>query len=125
MASAVLSIKPAIQLAVYEATRARLLKRWQASALSAGHAFLLGAFARAFATVLVFPYIRAKFMLKNEKSLSANGDSSSIRDLIASMHRAMALVVERQGLAGLYKGLPEELARATTSAALLMAVRSG
>merc|ERR1719215_1161766 len=105
MASAVLSLKPAIQLATYEATRARLLKRWQATSLSVGHAFLLGAFARAFATVLVFPYIRAKFMLKNEKSLSTNGSgsSSSIGDLISSMHRAMALVVERQGLGGLYK----------------------
>eukprot|EP00444_Apocalathium_aciculiferum_P071103 CAMPEP_0183559386 /NCGR_PEP_ID=MMETSP0371-20130417/91556_1 /TAXON_ID=268820 /ORGANISM="Peridinium aciculiferum, Strain PAER-2" /LENGTH=313 /DNA_ID=CAMNT_0025767185 /DNA_START=8 /DNA_END=947 /DNA_ORIENTATION=- len=129
VASAVLSLKPAIQLATFEAIKSRLLSRREgkaATALSTGQAFLLGAIARAFATILVFPVIRAKFMAKNMKGQS-NGDAKAggggFLDVIAGLYRAMELVVRQSGVADLYCGLPQELARATTSAALLMAVR--
>eukprot|EP00449_Zooxanthella_nutricula_P043998 CAMPEP_0198599922 /NCGR_PEP_ID=MMETSP1462-20131121/147540_1 /TAXON_ID=1333877 /ORGANISM="Brandtodinium nutriculum, Strain RCC3387" /LENGTH=197 /DNA_ID=CAMNT_0044331623 /DNA_START=9 /DNA_END=598 /DNA_ORIENTATION=- len=119
LASALLSAKPAVQLATFEWVRSWLLRRRGAgaSALSAAQAFLLGALARAFATVVVFPYIRAKFMLKNMERAGAAAGGDGVLAPLRGMHRAMALVVQRQGVGGLYQGLWQELARATTSAA--------
>jgi hypothetical protein len=61
----VLGLKPAVQNAVFEALKARVLKRVGAAAkeLSALQAFCLGAIARAIATLLVFPCTRAKVLM--------------------------------------------------------------
>ena len=65
----VLCLRPAIQFAVFERLKAwKLAARQNASAptstvsLSALEAFVLGALARAVATVAVYPYTRAKVM---------------------------------------------------------------
>lgn len=127
-ASAVLSVKPAIQLAVFEAMKARLLAGKAVKnvlpSLSTSQAFFLGAFARAVATLIAFPYIRAKWMLKNMKSADGDGpNSGGILQLIVGMHKALFRLYETSGCAGLYHGLVPEVTRAALSVAVLMAVR--
>lgn len=127
-ASVVLSVKPGIQFMAFEALKLRLLRKSasQASTLSVGQVFLLGALARALATVVVFPLIRAKCMLKNIKgdvSSDTTPQRSAVMELLLGLHRTMAMIVRDSGIAGLYRGMPQELVRATMSAALLMAIR--
>lgn len=126
MPSLLLSLKPAIQLVVFEAMKKRFLRAQlaasaQVATLSAGTAFVFGAIARAVSTLIVFPYMRAKFMLKN-MSTSADDGAKKVNPLVG-MHLALLQVVQQQGFQGLYNGLPTELLRGVSSAALLMAVR--
>ena len=59
----VLCLRPAIQYTIFERLRQVLLRRQKGrGALSAAEAFVLGAIARAVATLVVYPYIRAKVM---------------------------------------------------------------
>lgn len=121
MAMTVLTIKPGLQLAVFEAIKSRILLQRRRSGvpgaelLSGSQAFLLGALARAVATIIVFPYIRGKVML--QRGEEANGNP------LVALHRVMFNVAKRDGFAGLYQGMPQELLRATMSAALMFAVR--
>eukprot|EP00928_Gymnodinium_smaydae_P018042 TRINITY_DN16873_c0_g1_i1.p1 TRINITY_DN16873_c0_g1~~TRINITY_DN16873_c0_g1_i1.p1 ORF type:complete len:304 (+),score=41.87 TRINITY_DN16873_c0_g1_i1:45-956(+) len=127
--SIILCMKPALQLAMFEAMKSRLLRSRRArsmtlldgAALSVGEAFFTGALARALATIMVFPYMRAKFALK--AGLGAASRSSGSDNAVVGLHRAMLWVVRQQGFKGLYVGLYQELVRATMSAALLMAIR--
>lgn len=69
-ASLVLCANPSIQYTVFDQLKALLLARAAArrggdkGALTALQAFLLGALAKAIATVITFPYIRAKVVLQ-------------------------------------------------------------
>lgn len=69
-ASLVLCANPAIQYTVFDQLKALLLARaaprrgGAKGALTALQAFLLGALAKAIATVITFPYIRAKVVLQ-------------------------------------------------------------
>jgi len=121
--SILLAAKPAIQLAFFEALKTRYFARSRngTAALSAGMAFVCGAAARALSTLIVFPYQRAKVMLKNMPKDTAD----SLRDVnpFVGMHLALMHVVKSQGLAGVYLGLSSELVRGVLSAALLMMVR--
>ena len=115
----VLTIKPGLQLAFFEQMKSRILLQRQggrrADVLSSTQAFMLGALARAIATVLVFPYIRGKVMLQRGEEEQGNP--------LAALHRVMFSVARREGFVGLYQGLPQELLRAVLSAALMFAVR--
>mmetsp|Transcript_13318 Transcript_13318/g.20209 ORF Transcript_13318/g.20209 Transcript_13318/m.20209 type:complete len:97 (-) Transcript_13318:23-313(-) len=69
--------------------------------------------ARAVATVVVFPFIRAKVMAQ------ANSDSDnnkSMLETVVAMHR-------EGGLSQLFQGLGPELTRGVLSAALMMMVK--
>lgn len=128
--SAILCIKPAVQFAFFEAIKARVLQRASVklpkggpspAALTMGQAFVAGAIARALATLIVFPYMRAKFALK--AGLGAESGAARQSNPFVGLHWALWWVAQQQGIQGLYMGLPQELTRATMSAALLMAVR--
>ena len=84
-------------------------------ALSGVQAFALGALSRAVATIIVFPYIRGKVLL--QRGEQANGNA------LVALHRVMLRCAQEQGVGGLYQSLPQELMRATLSAALMFAVR--
>jgi len=122
VAMLILTIKPGLQLAVFESVKQRLLVwRRDASpmkgldALSGVQAFLLGALSRAVATILVFPYIRGKVLLQRGEKAHGNP--------LVSLHRVMLRCAQQQGIIGLYQSMPQELMRATLSAALMFAVR--
>merc|ERR1712217_318727 len=80
-----------------------------------------GALARALSTLIVFPYQRAKVMLKNMPKSGAEAECDV--NPFLGMHLALLHVIRNQGLAGMYLGLPSELVRGVPSAALLMMVR--
>ena len=134
----VLCLKPAIQYTVYEQVKrimlaARRVKRLASkggdrthdedgggsdhSSLHAAEAFFLGMFARIVATMLTYPYLRAKVMLQSNNNSSSDGNKKkTIPQMIAEQ-------LSTGGVSGLYQGIGPELTRGVFSAALMMMVK--
>ena len=119
----VLCLKPAIQYTVYEQVKqiviaARRLKA-QGNAivddsLSAAEAFFLGMFARIVATMLTYPYLRAKVLLQSTYG------NAKVKPTIPQM---IAEQLSKGGVWGMYQGIGPELTRGVFSAALMMMVK--
>ena len=110
-AQAVLCIKPAIQDSVYDR-----IKLWIAKgkALTTLQAFVTGAIARTIATLIVYPYIRAKAI--RQSSNSREMEASSTPQLLLKM-------IRREGIFAVYRGIEAELTRGVTSAAIMLATK--
>lgn len=140
-AYAVLCLKPAIQYTVYEQVKrvvlaARRVKDMarrrerrgggpsrddddndassSSSSLGAAEAFFLGMFARVIATMLTYPYLRAKVMLQSTYG------NATIKPTILQM---IGEQLNTGGVWGLYQGIGPELTRGVFSAALMMMVK--
>jgi len=119
----ILCLKPAIQYTVFEQVKLVVLANRRAAsgggrrkggkeALSAAEAFFLGMVARTVATVVVFPYLRAKVMLQSSKA----EDGGGIPAMVARMYND-------GGMAEIFQGIGPELTRGVLSAALMMMVK--
>mmetsp|Transcript_14390 Transcript_14390/g.33264 ORF Transcript_14390/g.33264 Transcript_14390/m.33264 type:complete len:302 (-) Transcript_14390:163-1068(-) len=113
----VLCLKPAITYAIFNKLKAVVIaKKTQASkALTALEAFVIGAIARGVATIIVFPYTRAKILVKSHKPVEGEAPPS-----IAG---AVAKVLKDEGFFALYKGCVPEVSRGVLSAALMLAAK--
>ncbi|ETI47216.1 hypothetical protein L914_08238 [Phytophthora nicotianae] len=128
----VLCLQPAIQYTVFERLKGVYLRKFkQASqALGALEAFVLGAIARSIATLVLFPYIRAKVLMQsNKKKLSTAADQEQgqsntcaepKKDTIAS---TLQRVYTEEGPLALYRGLGPELTRGALSSALMLMIK--
>lgn len=119
----VLCLKPAIQYMVYDQIKKVFLAarpppqggaKKVAQSLSAAEAFLLGMFARVVATMLTYPYLRAKILLQ-----SAPGNAKTKPSIPGMIAQQLA----DGGLGGVYQGIGPELTRGVFSAALMMTVK--
>ena len=82
--------------------------------LNAAEAFFLGMFARVVATMLTYPYLRAKVMLQSTYK------NATVKPTIPEM---IAEQYSTGGVWGLYQGIGPELTRGVFSAALMMMVK--
>lgn len=119
----VLCLKPAIQYTVYEQVKQIVLTARQLKAhgnavvdesLSAAEAFFLGMFARIVATMLTYPYLRAKVLLQSTYG------NAKVKPTIPQM---IAEQLSKGGFWGMYQGIGPELTRGVFSAALMMMVK--
>lgn len=119
----VLCLKPAIQYTVYEQVKSIVLAGRRAAAsgrtavedsLTAAEAFFLGMFARIVATMLTYPYLRAKVMLQSTYG------NAKVKPTIPQM---IGEQISHGGLTALYQGIGPELTRGVFSAALMMMVK--
>jgi hypothetical protein len=119
----VLCLKPAIQYTVYEQVKQIVIgaRRLQAhgkaavdDSLSAAEAFFLGMFARIVATMLTYPYLRAKVLLQSTYG------NAKVKPTIPQM---IAEQLSKGGVWGMYQGIGPELTRGVFSAALMMMVK--
>eukprot|EP00617_Octactis_speculum_P021400 CAMPEP_0185747992 /NCGR_PEP_ID=MMETSP1174-20130828/6639_1 /TAXON_ID=35687 /ORGANISM="Dictyocha speculum, Strain CCMP1381" /LENGTH=183 /DNA_ID=CAMNT_0028423441 /DNA_START=90 /DNA_END=641 /DNA_ORIENTATION=+ len=116
----VLCMKPAIQYSIYDHLRTFHLGERRKGAqratteLSASQAFLLGALSRAVATIVVYPYIRAKVLLQAERTSDAKG--GCIQDILRRVFRS-------EGFLALYRGVEPELFRGMLSSAIMLMVK--
>jgi solute carrier family 25 (peroxisomal adenine nucleotide transporter), member 17 len=153
-AYSLLCFKPALQYTVYEQAKSMVLQRRRQrqqhyrnssnstsstinTSLSAAEAFALGMVARTIATVLVFPFLRAKVLMQTSSSTTASGSGSNKKGIPNAVQRSseddemtkttMSVVLYRQyqraGLAGLYQGIGPELTRGIFSAALMLMIK--
>lgn len=109
----VLCLRPAIQYSIYDSLKRAMTAKRREKALGAGEAFLLGAFSRAVATVLLYPYARAKTVRMTEKN---GGEPRSVGQVVRG-------ILKDEGAAGLFKGLAPELLRGVFSAAIMLMVK--
>lgn len=109
----VLCFKPAIQYTVFEQVKRILLKGKSRKTLTAAESFLLGMVARTVATVVVFPYVRAKVMMQTAKE----------REETTSIVALLTKIYQEQGLKGWFQGLGPELTRGIFSAALMLMIK--
>eukprot|EP00536_Pseudo-nitzschia_multiseries_P006439 jgi/Psemu1/255388/estExt_Genewise1Plus.C_1360020 len=145
----ILCFKPALQYTTFEQVKAWILKlrsiqrgtkhqqyqpqnfdSSQAPAqLSAAEAFLLGMFSRTVATLVVFPFVRAKVRLQSLGKRGTGTESSLPSSVPTSPPPSQSiwkLLLENYtqgGRKALYQGLGPELARGVLSAALMMMVK--
>lgn len=115
----VLCLKPSIQYTVFEQIKQIVLAgrrkkggQRKLQSLSAMEAFFLGMVARTIATILTFPYLRAKVLLQAQAS-NSNTTKVSIPEMLGNMYRT-------GGIESLYQGIGPELTRGVLSAALMM-----
>lgn len=130
----VLCLKPSIQYTVFEQIKRIVLlsrqnnhrsssssgsngKRLQS--LTAMEAFFLGMLARTIATILTFPYLRAKVMLQARAAASSDSSDKSKNTQI-SIPGMLAEMYQTGGISTVYQGIGPELTRGVLSAALMM-----
>jgi adenine nucleotide transporter 17 len=106
-ASAVLCINPAIQFACYESGKTRILDAFATKSLTSAQAFFLGAFAKAVATLITYPFVRVKILLQGNKDCEGKSMTEVFKDLY------------NMGIAEIYKGLWPQLTRGVLGAALM------
>lgn len=118
----VLGLKPAVQNAVFEALKARVLKRVGSAAkeLSALQAFCLGAIARAVATLLVFPCTRAKVLMMTRGQDASSEPAGAPQPRAQGLREVLGQVVREEGVLALYQGVKPELIRGVLSAAVML-----
>ncbi|XP_035786515.1 peroxisomal membrane protein PMP34-like [Anopheles albimanus] len=113
--SLLLVINPAIQFMVYEALKRRLTEgRPSSSSPSAITFFSIGAIAKMIATVLTYPLQLVQTKLRHgnaDKSLNLPSDIDTVQLLL--------IILKRQGVAGLYRGLEAKLLQTVLTAALM------
>jgi len=121
----VLCFKPAIQYMVFDQVKAIWVKPRKNKTLGAGEAFLLGMIARTIATMICFPYVRAKVLLQKAKSGDGvvNGVASDGTPKDLTMTSVLASAFEADGIGGLYQGVGPELTRGIFSAALMLMIK--
>jgi solute carrier family 25 (peroxisomal adenine nucleotide transporter), member 17 len=120
-----LCFKPALQYTVYEQVKQIVLRRprRQNKNLSAGEAFVLGMFARTVATILVFPFLRAKVLMQTSSNNATTG-SSSLPEGGTSSVRVLADQYRKFGiLKGWYQGIAPELTRGIFASALMLMIK--
>merc|ERR1712233_91029 len=79
------------------------------ASLGAGESFLIGAIARAIATVLIFPFIRAKIVMQAEKTMGVK--------------ECLSKIYKEGGFKNLYRGLNAELVRGVFSSAVTLMIK--
>ncbi len=118
----VLCLKPSIQYTVFEQVKQIMLARKRISGkktkrseetLTATEAFLLGMVARTVATVVVYPYLRAKVMLQSQKDDTDSTTKPNIPSMILKMY-------SNGGMGECFQGIGPELTRGVFSAALML-----
>lgn len=108
-----LSMSPSLTNTIFTQVRLALLKarkRPLDAALGAGESFLIGAIARGIATVLIYPFIRAKIVMQANKTMGVKECLSQI-------------VKEKGGFWNLYRGLNAELIRGVFSSAVTLMLK--
>jgi adenine nucleotide transporter 17 len=125
----ILCLKPAIQFAVFNRIKSLALARSRGHAtasLSALHAFVIGALARAIATVLVFPAVRAKVLAMRGGDDSVTGADQVPNRKEGEVRRlanCIVRVTKQEGVLALFRGLGPELTRGVLSAAIMLMLK--
>lgn len=111
-----LVLNPVIQFFVYDVLKAVRLNNADISSIEA---FVMGAAAKALATVLTFPLQVAQSRLRNAKEASSgNMQRPELQGMVPCLR---ALLLEN-GIGGLYFGLLPKLVQTVTQAALMFAI---
>ena len=103
--------------------------------LTAFESFVLGAFAKAMATITTYPFSRAKVMTSTRATSTDEGMSAEASAKVSSIHagtkknvrKSMLYVLwevfQTKGLAGLYQGIMPSLTKSVVQSAIMLLVK--
>jgi hypothetical protein len=114
--SFVTALNPAIQNTVFDQVKVVYLANKARTFLSMAESFWLGAFAKAIATVVTFPYSRAKVMLTTATKKNDDGKEEGV---MITLYKVM----QEEGVAALFQGLVPSLTKAVLQSAVMLMVR--
>ena len=114
-AAMVLTVNPVVQYVAYEAMRRKVMawktkRRGKEAVLGTQAAFVVGAASKCIATITTYPLARAKVLQQVKK---AHGN----------MFQVLVDVYRKEGMAGWYRGLKEQLYKTVLQAAVMMAIK--
>ncbi|TNN43763.1 Peroxisomal membrane protein PMP34 [Liparis tanakae] len=115
--SLLLVLNPAIQFMIYEGLK-RHLRKGVPRELSSAEVFIIGAVAKAVATVVTYPLQTVQSILR----FGQFSESTNEHKLLSSIRAVKCLLVNRvrkYGILGLFKGLEAKLLQTVLTAALM------
>lgn len=126
-ASLVLCINPAIQWMVYEQLTKVWLRLRNKKTPSTLEVFILGAIGKIAATLVTYPYIVVKSRMQAETSVTrkegprrvGRSDDDQLQFQYNGVWDALAKIVQKQGVLGLYSGLESKLFQSVSNAAFM------
>ncbi|TDH68158.1 hypothetical protein CCR75_004096 [Bremia lactucae] len=125
----VLCLQPAFQYTVFDRLKSIYLHKYNKASetLGALEAFVLGAIARSIATLVLFPYIRAKVLMQASKINNTVPTESQRKSRAVFWDKTIASTLQRvyidEGPLALYHGLGPELTRGALSSALMLMIK--
>jgi hypothetical protein len=114
LANLTLATNPAIEYACVEQVKGLVLRRLHTQALTSPQAFCTGGFAKSLATMITFPYIRAKVILQTTKDPEVRKKSAL---------RVIWHILREDGITGLYMGIGVKLITGILKSAILLATK--
>eukprot|EP00929_Paragymnodinium_shiwhaense_P037147 TRINITY_DN19841_c0_g2_i2.p1 TRINITY_DN19841_c0_g2~~TRINITY_DN19841_c0_g2_i2.p1 ORF type:complete len:363 (+),score=63.43 TRINITY_DN19841_c0_g2_i2:191-1279(+) len=108
---------PVVQFFVYDVLKAAFARN--VDEIAPSEAFVMGAIAKALATVSTFPLQVAQSRLRAGQEGSGNGSVKSSPNAVAGMLPCLRAVVAENGLGGLYVGLVPKLLQSVANAAFM------
>jgi len=109
----ILCVNPSIEYTVFDQMRKSMLTKKMKTNLSDTEAFWLGAFAKAVATVLTFPHVRAKVLQQSGVAKWKYMDSSSI----------LAKLLVTEGFTSLFAGMKTQLVKNVIASAIMLSLK--
>ena len=109
----ILCVNPAIEFSVFDQVRRIRLESSGKRSLGTGEAFWLGAFAKAVATVLTFPHVRAKVLQQAGVDRFRGMDSTSI----------LVALLTTDGFSSWFAGMKIQLVKNVLAAAIMMSMK--
>jgi len=109
----ILCVNPSIEYTVFDQMKKSMLTKKMKTNLSDTEAFWLGAFAKAVATVLTFPHVRAKVLQQSGVAKWKYMDSSSI----------LAKLLVTEGFTSLFAGMKTQLVKNVIASAIMLSLK--
>ena len=133
----VLTLNPAINIAVFEQIKSSVLLKKQRMhltndvQLSVFEAFVIGMLSKAASTILTYPMIRVKTLLLKaseedkveQKNLAKNETPPEMRGTLSSVAKVIRIVLDHEGVTGFYRGMYVQLLRGSAGSGLMFMVR--
>lgn len=119
--SLILVSNPALQFMMYELLKRNIMLFTGGEIGSMGF-FVIGAIAKAFATVLTYPLQLVQTKQRHRTKEASNGPSTSQqagKNKTPSMLELMVSILQHQGIAGLFRGLEAKILQTVLTAALM------
>jgi len=112
LSSLILVINPAIQFMAYEGIKRRLVERYGEKHLSSTTVFMVGAAAKALATILTYP-------IQLVQAKQRHGHNYEGLPQKAGVIRLVSYILQNFGFKGLFKGLEAKILQTVLTAALM------
>ena len=133
----VLTLNPAINVAVFEQIKSSVLLKKQRMhltndvQLSVFEAFVIGMLSKAASTILTYPMIRVKTLLLKaseedkveQNNLAKSGTPPEMRGTLSSVANVIRIVLDHEGVTGFYRGMYVQLLRGSAGSGLMFMVR--